>query len=336
MSRIRRRQILAATAVLLAAPRICRAQATKQRPVLGLLSPHPRRTPAEQANDPFLTRLRELGWEEGKTFLIEGAFGEGREDRLPELAATLVTKKVDVIWALGPEAAVAAARATTTIPIVFWGVAFPVEQGLINSYAQPGRNITGVAWLASPEVEGKRLELLREIAPMAKRLAHISVPMAIRTVRGGRANIQSPTAVAAQKLGYDHRAFPVEKPSDFEPVFAAILAWRAQALTVAGTTLTVRARKQLSEFAIRNRLPSAFTLSSFVEAGGLVSYAIELRPTFAQSADYVDRILRGAKPAELPVDLPSKYETAVNLKTARSLGLTIPQSILLRADHVIE
>ena len=332
----RRRRFLLASGALLAAPIIARAQAPKRLPVLGILSPHPKQPPEELAKNPLRARLRELGWIDGKTLLIEDAYGEGREDRLPELASALVANKVDVIWTLGSEAAVAAARATATIPIVFWGVPYPIEQGLINSYARPGRNATGVAWSASPEIESKRLEFLHEIAPAAKRLAVISVPTMIATVGGGLAKSQSSIASTAQKMGYERRVFPVEKPDDFEPAFAAILAWSAQAILVAGATLTLRAKQKLAEFAIHNRLPSAFSLRDFVEAGGLVSYAIDWRPTFAQTAGYVDRILRGAKPAELPVDLPSRYELAVNLRTAKALGLKVPQSILLRADRVIE
>ncbi len=336
MGFIRRRYFLIAACAALSAPNIVRAQAARKLPVLGILSPHPTPTPEQLAQNPLRNRLRELGWDDGKTFSIERAYGEGREDRLPELASMLVAKKVDVIWALGPEAAVAAARATKTIPIVFWGIPYPIEQGLINSYARPGRNVTGVATFASPEIEGKRLELLREIAPAGKRLAHLRVPTAASTVGGGPAKIESPTAVAAQKLGYEFREFPVEKLEDFEPAFAGILAWGAQLLAVSGTTLTFRARQRIAEFALNNRLPSTFLLRDFVEAGGLMSYSIDWRPTFAHSANYVDRILRGAKPADLPVDLPSRYELALNRKTATALGLTIPQSILLRADWVIE
>lgn len=337
MGLVRRRHFLIAACAALAAPQIARPQVPIKLPVVGFLSPHPKPSPEALAQpNPLRTRLNELGWLDGKTALFERAFGEGREDRLPELAAALVAKKVDVIWALGPEAAVAAARATTTIPIVFWGVGFPIEQGLIDSYARPGRNVTGVAWFASPEVDGKRVELLREIAPAATRLASIFVPTAVSTVDGRTTKNQPFAARAAQQLGFDFRVFPVEKPADFEPAFAAILAWGAQALIVSGTTLTVRTRDRLTEFALRNRLPSVFTLREFVEAGGLVSYAIDAGPTMAQTANYIDRILRGAKPGELPVELPSRYETAVNLKTARALGLTIPQSVLLRADRVFE
>jgi len=268
--------------------------------------------------------------------LIERPDAGGKEDLLPKLAAELVAKRVDVIWALGPEAAIAAARATSTIPIVFWGVAFPVEQGLIDSFGRPGRNVTGVAWWASPEVDAKRLELLRAIAPAAKRLASLWVPTSIRTVAGRQAVIASGTSAGAKALGYELERFPVEKAEDFDAAFAAILAWGAQAITVAGTTVTVRATRRIVEFANGNRLPSAYTFTDFVEAGGLVSYAIDWKPTMARSMDFVDRILRGAKPSDLAVDLPTEYQTAVNLKTAKLLGLTVPQSILLRADKVVD
>lgn len=331
-----RRRFLVFSGALLAAP-FARTQNAKSLPVLGILSPHRKPPPESGATNPLRKRMEELGWFVGKTHLVESAYGDGHEERLPELAATLVAKKVDVIWALGPEAAVAAARATKTIPIVFWGVAYPVEQGLVESFARPGRNATGVAWSASPEFDAKRVQLLREIAPDGRRLAHLNVPSAVSTVSGGRvATAGGAVDGAARSLGFELRKFPVLKAADFEPAFAAIVAWGAQALLVAGTTVTARARKPIAEFALRERLPAIYTLSGFVEAGGLISYAIDRRATMARSMDYVDRILRGAKPAELPVDLPSHYELAVNLKTARALGLTIPQSILLRADRVIE
>ncbi|MGD9952732.1 MAG: ABC transporter substrate-binding protein [Burkholderiales bacterium] len=281
------------------------------------------------------SRLREHGWIDGDTVEFVNGFGFGSEARLPELAAMIVAREVDVIGCLGPEAAVAAARATKTIPIVFWGVAYPVEQELIESLARPGRNATGVAWYSTPEVDGKRLELLREIAPSAMRLALISVPSAAEKVSGGPATVEPSTAPAARTLGYELRAFPVTKPEDFDGQFSAVIEWGAEAMTVAGTTLTVRERYRITGFAKNQRLPSAYTLRNFVAAGGLVSYAIDWRPTLAQIADYIDRILRGAKPGDLPVTLPTGYETAVNLKTAELLGLKIPDSILLRSDWVI-
>lgn len=333
MRRSRRRLFLITTGAFLAAPHLARAQAAK-KPVLGILNPQPMPPPAALTQSPLRVRLRELGWVEGSTLDFENAFGGGREDRLAELAAGLVAKNVDVIWTVGPEAAVAAARATRSIPIVFWGVPYPVEQGLINSFARPGKNVTGVAWHASPEVGAKRLELLREIAPATRRVAHLAVPTASYRVAGGPAQVTPAIGSTAEKMGFEFREFPVEKAADFDDAFAAIRAWGAQAITVSGTALTIRERRRITDFAIQHRLPSAFTLPVFVESGGLVSYAIDWRPTMALAANYVDRILRGANPGDLPVDLPSKYETTVNLMTAKALGVTIPQSILIRADRV--
>jgi putative ABC transport system substrate-binding protein len=335
MGKVRRREFLIASGGLLAA-QVVHAQSRTRIPTLGILTPHPRSPAEKPGTDIVSITLKKHGWIVGETLLIERPDAGGREERLPELAASLVAKKVDVIWALGPEAALAAARATRTIPIVFWGVAFPIEQGFIESYARPGRNVTGVAWYAAPEVDAKRLELLKQIAPARKRLALLSVPTAARTVEGKLTVMKGGTIPAAAALGYELHSFAVEKQEDFEGAYAAILGWRAEAITVSGTTLTVRERGRIVDFANRNRLPSAYTLRDFVEAGGLVSYAIDWRPTMARSMEHVDRILRGANPATLPVDLPSSYETAVNLKTARLLGLTIPTSILLGADRVIE
>jgi len=331
MGQVLRRQFLMAASALLASP-LARAQAPAKLPTVGFLSPS-----SFIPFNPIRRRLRELGWSEGKTYLVERAYGHGNEDRLTALAGMLVAKKVDVIWAFAPEAAVAAARATTTIPIVFWGVAYPVEQGLIDSLAKPGRNVTGVAWFAGPGVDLKRIQYLREIAPSALRLAALTVPSALRTVAGGSATIgRDAIDAASRNLGFELRRFPVVKLADFEPAFAAIVKWGPQALLVAGTALTAQAKDQIVDFAHRNRLPAVYTLRDFVVAGGLISYAIDWRPTAASSMDYVDKILRGAKPAELPVDIPSRYELAVNLKTAKALGFTIPPSLLLQADKVIE
>ena len=332
---IHRRRFLAVSAALTAAPFV-RAQTAKVL-TLGILTSQPRPRDLVWTDDsPIAGPLIRRGWVIGKTLLIERPDAGGKEELLPKLARDLVARKVDVIWALGPEAAVAAAQATSTIPIVFWGVAFPIEQGLIDSLARPGRNATGVALYASPEVDGKRLELLKAIAPDPKRLALLTVPSAVRTVKGDQAKITSGTMEAAKVLGYQVEWFLVEKAEDFAGAFKAMLDWRAECITVAGTTLTVRAAKRIVDFANGNRLPSAYTFRDFVEVGGLVSYAIDWRPTFARSMEFVDRVLRGAKPAELAVDLPTQYQTAINLKTAKLLGLVVPPAILLRADKVIE
>ncbi|HUN68002.1 MAG TPA: ABC transporter substrate-binding protein [Burkholderiales bacterium] len=320
----------------LAAP-LARAQGTTNLPILGVLNPHPRETPEQAARSPIFARLKQLGWVRGETIQIERPDGEGREDRLPAMAEELVRKRVNVIWAIGPEAAVAAARATQTIPIVFWGVAYPIEQGLVDSYARPGRNVTGVAFSTGPELAGKVLEYLKQISPSAKRLAQITTPSASTDVKGNRYVGAMPTIeAAARKLGMEHRAYDIARVEDLDRVFAAILASRAQALYVPGTTLTFRERQRFVDFAIGNRLASAFNQREFVESGGLFSYGIDTPATVLQTVTYVDRVLRGAKPADLPVEMPSKYELVINVKTAKALGISVPQSVLLRADRVIE
>lgn len=280
--------------------------------------------------------LAALGWMEGKTLIVEQARAEGKADRLPALAEGLVHKRVDVILAHAPEAAVAAARATRTIPIVFWGVGSPVELGLVNTFAKPAGNVTGIAWNAAGEVQvAKSLEFLKEIAPSARRLASIFDPSVTYTVSG--TDYTYPRFEASAKaIGFDLRIHEVRRDEDLDATFAAILEWRTQALVVPTMPFTGRNRQRIVEFANRNRLPSTFDARFFVEAGGLVSYGPDIPETQRRAIDYVDRILRGTRPAELPVELPRKFELAVNLKTARALGLTIPQTLLQRADQVIE
>lgn len=330
-----RRRLILAAAALAAAP-LARGQPASRIPTLGILSFQKRPPQQFIADNPFSNRLRALGWIEGKTLAIERAYTEGRDDLLHAAAEKLVASRADVIWAIGPEAAVAAARATKTVPIVFWGVPYPVEQGLVDTIARPGRNVTGVAWYAGPGVDTKQLEILREIAPHAKRLAYLTVPTAAASVGGGGVAVPQVFRPAAESLGFEMREFPIARAVDLAPALAAILAWRAQALVVAGTILTVAERQRIVDFANRNRLPSLFRGRVFTEAGGLAAYSAVNAPTLERCAELVDRILRGARPAELPVDIPRDYELTLNLKTARTLGLEFPQSLLLRASRVIE
>jgi putative ABC transport system substrate-binding protein len=331
-----RRRFIATLGGALALPSFAIAQKPDRLPVVGLLSPQPTPTPEQWANTPFAKRLRELGWIEGKNVVVVQARGEGRPDRMPALAAELVRKRADVILALAPEAAVAAARATKAIPIVFWGVGSPVELGLVTSFARPAGNITGVAWNAAGEVQvAKTLEFLKQIAPSARRLASIWDPTVSHTVSGTEYAYPG-FEVAAKSLGYELRSHEVKRDEDLDSAFAAILEWRAEALVIPAMPFTGRNRQRIVEFANRNRLPSAFDLRFFVEAGGLVSYGPDMPETQRRAVDYVDRILRGARPGDLPVELPSRFELAVNLRTARALGLTVPQAVLLRADRVIE
>jgi putative ABC transport system substrate-binding protein len=325
--------ILALALVVLATPVAAPAQRAGKVSTLGILSPLPSPPPEQRGRGVVADKLKELGWIEGQNLIIERAYGEGREDRLPELAEMLVRRRVDVIWAVGPPSAVAAARATNAIPIVFWGVGFPVELGLVDDLARPGRNVTGMAFSPGPEIIGKQLEFLKQIAPAVTRLAWITYPDSKRTVyRPLEAVLDS----AVRQLGLELRKYPAERREDFDAIFAAATAWRAQAIGLIGSPLLGRERTRIVEFANRNRLASTFGMRDFVEVGGLMSYAPDTRETVLQSFVYVDKILRGARPADLPVEQPNKYDLVINLKTAKALGLTIPPSLLLRADHVIE
>jgi putative ABC transport system substrate-binding protein len=305
---------------------------------LGVLAP----ASSQDAERFFLSALRAqlkaLGWIEGQNLDIAVVFANYKAERFPALAEELVRKRVDVIWAVTGPAAVAAARATKTIPIVFVAVPWPVETGLIDSFARPGRNATGVSTYTGMEVSTKRLEFLKDIAPKATRLSWILDSNMEVTLDGGRFDIRPLLDPVARKLGYDVRYQYIAKEEDFEPAFADILNWRAQALAVAGSPAIFAARARVAAFALHNRLPSAAASSWFVDAGGLLSYdnAGAYTVSIARGAEYVDRIFGGARPADLPVDRPGKYELVINLKTAKALGLQVPQSVLLRDPRLIE
>jgi len=339
MDQMRRRQLVIAAGAMLTAP-FARAQAPARIPIVGALYPNPSRYQVrgkeERLSDWHAKWLSELGWKVGTNVLIEDASAEGDHTRLPGLAAALVVKPVDVIWAAGSEAVAVAARATTRIPIAFYGVGLPVEQGFVDSLARPGRNVTGLAASAGSEIL-KQLELLREAVPNAARLAYLRAESGLETLSGKKLLVgPGILAPAAEKLGFDLRIYPIERAEDFEPAFAKILADRAQVLAVQFTAIMFRERKRIADFALRNGLPSVHGADAMVDAGGLLHYSASRNWMTRHSWTYVDRILRGARPAELPVQLPSKFEIVVNQKTAKALGMTIPMSILLRADRVVE
>lgn len=304
-------------------------------PTLGFLSQGAAPTTGELDRTPVSAGLKELGWVEGKNIRIERAYADKKYERLAVLAEELVRKKVDIIYAQGPDAALAAARATKTIPIVFFGPTFPVEMGLVDSYARPGRNATGVAWSAGVEVYVKLLEFVKELAPAAARVAYLR-PAPLGRDIGYWTEAARTLVSAAKNLGFALRVFNVARPEDFDPAFKAIQAWRAQALYSHGTPLTFPELQRIADFTNASRMPSFFDSRSFAEVGGLFSYGPEISQLFVQSVGHIDRILRGANPATLPVEMPTRYELFVNLKTAKALGLKIPQSILLRADRIIE
>lgn len=337
----RRDTITALLALGMAAgPRAARGQAKPptQGKTLGVLATGSSQDVERTFLPVFRAGLKALGWIEGQNLVVESAVADYKYERLPALAEDLVRKRVDVVWATSAEAAVAASRATKSIPIVFTGVPWPVETGLIESFARPGHNVTGVSSYTGIEVSTKRLEFLKEVAPTATRLSWILDPSLGARVDGGRFDARPLLDPAAKTLGYEVRYHDVERSEDVDPALTEILAGRAQAIAVSGSAVTFATRERIASFALRNRLPSACASTAVVEAGGLLSYSAPgaLSELLARGADYVDRILRGAQPAELPVYRPDRYELLLNLKTARALGLQVPQSLLLRAGRLIE
>jgi putative tryptophan/tyrosine transport system substrate-binding protein len=274
----------------------------------------------------FQQGLRERGYVEGQNVVIE--FRIGSLDQLPQLAEELVRLKVAVILASAASAAVAAKKATTSVPIVFAGVSHPVEIGLVQSLGRPGGNITGFTVNAADHI-GKRLEFLRELVPTLRRVAilthptHPTDPVQFKELE-----------VAARTLGMQLEPVPVRSLNDFDAAFRAVRG--ADGLLHIDTPLFTTHRARLAELAAKNRLPAIYSHRTIVEAGGLMSYGAYMPDLYRSAATYVDKVLKGAKPADLPVEQPTKFEFIVNLKTAKALGLTIPPLLLLRADHVIE
>lgn len=302
------------------------AQRTQKVPRVGVLSPF------AGSSDAFLDAVRqgvrELGYVEGQSIVLEYRSAEGMADRLVGLATDLARLKVDVIVTTGAPAVQAAKQATKTIPIVIGGVDDAVEQGFVASLARPGGNITGVSWL-NTELSAKRLELLKEAVPTASRVA------VLREAVGGATAVRA-TEAAARTLGVRLQIMEVREPSEFDSVFAAMNRDHIEALMVLHGPMIVGHQRRIVDLAARSRLPAIFTDSRFVQAGGLMSYGPRLADLYRRSATYVDRILKGTKPGDLPVEQPTRLELLINLKTAKALGLTLPQSILLRADDVID
>ncbi|MFI5340198.1 MAG: ABC transporter substrate-binding protein [Candidatus Methylomirabilales bacterium] len=278
----------------------------------------------------FIQGLREVGYVEGRNITIEHRFSEGQYERLPDLAADLVRLKVDVIVAPATQNVAVAKQATGTIPIVMTGSADPVGSGLVASLARPGGNVTGLSVL-SPEMVGKQLELLKEIVPRVSRVAvlwnptNTSHPLSLREAK-----------VAARLLAVQLQTFEAQEPDDFERAFAAMTRERAGALLVLRDGMFLLHPRRIADLAAKSRLPVMYGGKDEVGNGGLVAYGPSLRDSFRRAATYVDKILKGAKPADLPVEQPTKFELVINLKTAKALRLTIPQSVLIRADEVIQ
>jgi len=310
-----------------ARPLAARAQQTAMLPTIGFLGTN---TPSAQSRwtAAFVQRLRELGWIEGRTFTIEYRWAEGRSERFAELATDFVRLKVDVIVTLGG-AVIPAKQATSVIPIVFAVATDPVGSGLVASLARPGGNVTGLS-LQQSDIAAKRLELLREVVPGLGRLGvivNISSPGAALEMR----EVQG----TARVLGLDVVTVEIRRPADIAGAFDA-LKDRAQAVYVVNEPLTITNRALINTLALAARLPTMHGSREQVEAGGLISYAANFPDLFRRAADYVDKILRGAKPADIPVEQPTKFDLVINLTTAKALGLTVPPTLLARADEVIE
>jgi ABC-type uncharacterized transport system substrate-binding protein len=278
----------------------------------------------------FRQGLRELGYVEGKNIVVEWRFGEGKADRVPRLVAELVRLKVDVIVTGGSRVTRVAKEATSTIPIVMAQDNDPVANGFVVSLARPGGNITGLATLR-PELSGKQLELLKEIIPKLSRVAFFGT-----STMPGNAQALKETELAAGAFGVKLQYLDVLGPKNIETAFrAASKAGADAALMQARGSITSSHRTEIAEFAVKSRLPTIYPFKEFVEAGGLMSYATSLTDLDRRAATYVDKILKGAKPADLPVEQPTKFEFIINLKAAKQIGLTIPPNVLVRADRVI-
>jgi putative ABC transport system substrate-binding protein len=310
---------------------VAAAQKPAKVPRIGVLSPGlPPAAPDWQQRSPLRQGLRALGWVEGQTIAIEYRWAEGNLERLPALAADLVRLPVDVIVAGGNAAIAAAQQATHTIPIVMFDGNDPVGTGFIASLARPGGNITGTVD-AGPEMAGKLLEVLTEAVPHARRVAVVFNP----TRPGLRAYAKEST-VAERALGVTLQPVEVRQPSDVETALLHLLHDRPDALYVVGDPVVVMHRKAILDFAARHRLPAIYTGRPFVDAGGLMSYGPSIRDMAHRTAVFVDKILKGTKPEDLPVEQPMQFELVINLKTAKALGLTIPPTVLFRADEVIQ
>jgi len=327
-----RRETVLALFALGAAPLAAEAQRAAKIARIGYLSPGLAFN--RHLRDAFLQGLRELGYVEGRNLAIEYRDAEGKLERIPALAAELVALKVDLIFVGGgTRVTLAAMQATKTIPIVFTGIGDPVESGLVASLARPGGNATGLSSLG-PELIGKRLELLKQAVPGVDRVAVLWLPGAL----AGRTDKDMVTAaeVAARALGVRLQFVEARGPDEFARAFSEMSSAHASALTVLPSNRFLREHRRIVELASENRLPAVYTSREFVDAGGLMSYGANEPDLFRRAATYVDKILKGAKPGDLPVEQATKFELVINLKAANALGFTIPQSVLAHADEVIQ
>ena len=313
--------------LILATIHLAEAQQVGKVPRIGILMPGSSAFPTSARYDSFRQGLRELGYIEGKNIFIEIRYAEGKQDQLSDFATELVKLKVDVIVTATRPGVLAAKNATSAIPIVFAAAGDPVRDGLVSSLARPGGNITGLSML-NPELGGKRLELLKETFPKITRVAYLRDAGSQET--GLTAMLE-----AARTLGLQLQSLEVRSGKDFDGAFEAALKERAQALTTQAVPVISINQQRIVAFAAKNRLPSIYPYSEFIEAGGLMFYGISFSDLFRRAATYVDKILKGTKAADLPVEQPTKFEFVINLITAKQIGVTIPPHVLARADRVV-
>ena len=326
----RRAFVGAVTGGLLAAPLAADAQPTGKVPRVGFLSGNTASSQAARYRDAFRDGLRERGYVEGRNIAIEYRWADMKYERLSDLAADLIAQKVDVIMAVNAPALEAAAGATKEIPIVTTVLFDPAAAGLVVSLARPGGNITGLS-LVAPEILGKQMELLRQVVPTLSRIAVLGNPANPGTAAQLRA-----AEPAAQALGLRQQILEARSAGDFDRAFAMMKRERAEALLVLIDAMFASSAERIATLAARSRLPAVYGLPLHAVAGGLIAYGAELGDLYRRAALYVDKILKGAKPADLPIEQPTTFELVINLKTAKALGLTISPSLLQRADQVIE
>jgi putative ABC transport system substrate-binding protein len=326
----RRDAQVALLAMLVGATRPAQGQQAGKVYRIGYLST-PTRDSVEQGVTAFVRKLRELGWVEGGNLVIEYRWAEGNVERLPALAAELVRQQVDLIVAPAGSAALAAKNATRTIPIVTIFASDPVETGLVASLSRPGGNVTGTTFTSGPEIYGKQLQILKDALPHAARVAVLWNPADQSFVTQGKE-----VEAAARSLHTRLQIVPARGPEEFADAFAAMSRERADALLISGSSTFLPHGASLAELATRARLPTMCNFRIMVEAGLLLAYAVNMADFVIRAAVYVDKILKGAKPADLAVEQPSRFELSVNLATARALGVTLPPSLLLRADALIQ
>jgi putative ABC transport system substrate-binding protein len=321
--------VYALPALILAIIHLAEAQQPKKVPRIGYLGATSRSTNPARI-EAFRQGLSELGYVEGKNIVIEYRFAEGKLDRFPALASELVRLKVDVVLTGGPIATRSAKQATATIPIVMAYDDDPVGSGFVTSLARPGDNITGLSTLA-PEISGKQLELLKEVVPKVSRVAVLG-----NAIQPGNPQALREINLVADAFGVQLQYLEIQAPKDIETAFQAASKGRADAILVMASPITFSQRRQVADLAVKVRLPTIYSRPEYVEDGGLVFYGVSYTDLFRRAATYVDKILKGTKPDELPVEQPKKFEFIINLKAANQIGLTIPPNVLARADRVIK